>query len=194
MVVAVGTRALLTGVACVLAGVAVGACASSPSTSPQAAKTPAATTPAATSPSAKATAPASPATTASQGPAVVASRRHLPGVIYDCSAGAPLAQKSAPQPARIGLTCTNDSIGITDLLWSSWTATGATGTGLVWANDCKPSCADGKLSYYQAAVTLSGVKDTTTNGALFSRVNVTYQTAHASAPALDDYPLPMPPK
>jgi hypothetical protein len=121
-------------------------------------------------------------------------RPQLPGVINDCTAAPALAERSAVEPASITLACADNGLGIGELAWSAWTATGATGTGRVWANDCTPNCAEGKLHYYPAAITLSRVTATTKDGALFSRVTVTYQTADPAAPALDNFPLPMPPE
>jgi len=165
-------------------------------TAPPTATTPAAKVTAST-PAAKVTAstPAAKPSKASSEPSSAPSARpQLPGVINDCTAAPPRAQKSAVEPATIALACADNGLGIKDLAWSAWTAGGATGSGRVWANDCTPNCAAGKIHYYPAAITLSGVKDTTKEGLLFSRVTVSYQTGDSVAPSLDNFPLPMPPK
>jgi len=190
MIGIVWPRALITGAACVLAGIALGACDGA-ATGTHAATTPAAKV-TATAPAAKATAATYPTTPVSQPSSTPSARPQLPGVIDDCTAAPPLGEQSVVEPASITLACADNGLGIGDLVWSAWTATGATGTGRVWANDCTPNCAEGKFHYYPAAITVSGVKDTTKDGLLFSRVTVTYQTADPAAPALDNVPLPMP--
>jgi hypothetical protein len=191
-------RAVITGAAFVLAGVALGACESGAATGAQTATTPAAKVTASTPPAktvtAKVTAPPSPTTTVSEPSLAPSARPQLPGVIDDCTAAPPLGEQSVAKPASITLACADGGLGIGDLVWSAWTASGATGTGRVWANDCTPNCAEGKFHYYPAAISLSGVKDTTKDGLLFSRVTVTYQIADPTAPALDNIPLPMPPE
>jgi hypothetical protein len=173
----------MAGSAFVLAGVSVGACDSSPAAAPQTA---------ATTPAAKVAVSASGPATASVPVAASSAQPQLPGVINDCTAAPPLAQKAVTDPATIVLACADNGIGIEALTWSSWTATGATGAGRVWANDCTPSCAAGKIITYPAAITLSGVTETTKDGLLFSQVTATYQGAHHGAPALNDFPLPKP--
>lgn len=186
-------RTLITGAACVLAGIALGACDGASATAPQTATTPAAKV-TATTPAAKVTVTTPPTTTVSEPYSDPSAPPQLPGVIDDCTAAPPQGEQSAVEPRSITLACADDGLGIGDLAWSAWTATGATGTGRVWANDCTPNCAEGKFHYDPAAITLSGVKDTTKDGLLFSRVTVTYQTADPAAPALDNFPLPMPPE
>jgi hypothetical protein len=61
---------------------------------------------------------------------------------------------SGVRPTEIGYSgdATNVVTGIT---WSSWTATGATGTGTSDLDSCNPSCAAAPLDDVTATVTLS---------------------------------------
>ena len=36
--------------------------------------------------------------------------------------------------------------------WASWTRTGATGSGMVWIDDCTPDCADGTFTAHRVKV------------------------------------------
>ena len=38
------------------------------------------------------------------------------------------------------------------LKWTGWTRTGATGSGTVWIDDCKPDCADGTFNGHRVKV------------------------------------------
>jgi hypothetical protein len=59
------------------------------------------------------------------------------------------------------------------LKWSSWTSTGASGSGANWLNNCKPSCAGGKFTGY--AVTLVASSPKVIGGKdVFTRLKVTY--------------------
>lgn len=42
-------------------------------------------------------------------------------------------------------------------MWTSWTSTGATGTGVIWMKTCKPNCATGGIGFYPATIRLSDV-------------------------------------
>ena len=44
---------------------------------------------------------------------------------------------------------------VTGITWSSWTPTSAVGSGTWGYNDCTPDCAGGKVTPYQATITLS---------------------------------------
>jgi hypothetical protein len=187
-------RALVAGAACALAGITLGACGSNPGSAPRSATTHEAKATAST-PAAGVTSQPAPAATASASSPAPADAAHLPGVIYDCTSPPPLGQKSAVEPVSIVLACADGGMSLTNVVWSTWTAGGATGTGRVSAKECKPSCAeDGKILHYPAAITLSGVKKTPTDGLLFSLVSVTYTPANPSAPAIHNFPLPMPAK
>jgi hypothetical protein len=58
------------------------------------------------------------------------------------------------QPPEI-IVSGDGSAFINDLSWTGWGSSGATGSGTMRLNNCEPNCAEGKLSPYQATVTLS---------------------------------------
>ncbi len=58
--------------------------------------------------------------------------------------------------------CVDGSVGLAGLRWTSWTPHLASGYGTYYLNDCRPTCAGGRLRTYPALVTLWGsapVKD-----------------------------------
>ena len=74
------------------------------------------------------------------------------------------------------LACADAGIGVQDLTWTSWTASSATGQGVLWENECLPtaSCGANKFSHYPVAVTLSVVKPSAA-GPWFSQLTVTWK-------------------
>ena len=49
------------------------------------------------------------------------------------------------KPESITLTCADGGWSLQEITWTSWTETGAEGTGTFRENLCKPSCADGEF-------------------------------------------------
>jgi hypothetical protein len=70
-------------------------------------------------------------------------------VVYDC-AGYPQTR-----PASYTLACGDAGIVLTRISWSSWSATGARGSGQLGVNDCQPTCAAGKFVSTPTSITLS---------------------------------------
>jgi hypothetical protein len=57
------------------------------------------------------------------------------------------------------MACGNDqNPQIKVVLWTTWTRTGATGTGIVNLNTCTPACVDNNDISYSALITLSDPK------------------------------------
>jgi hypothetical protein len=56
------------------------------------------------------------------------------------------------QPESIMITCGDGGMYISDIKWSTWSSTGATGTATYNVNNCDPDCADGTM--LNAPVTL----------------------------------------
>lgn len=122
-----------------------------------------------------------------------ATRVRLPGVIADCTAPPPAAQKATVRPVSIILACADDGLGVEDLHWTMWTAGVAVGTGWVWENECTPDCAAGVVKSYSATVTLSGVVMTRADGVLFSELTVTYRGLGPQRQTSSRFPLPLVP-
>ena len=54
--------------------------------------------------------------------------------------------------------CADGGVGIGEVEWTQWTKDGAEGTGKYVANDCDPSCVDGKIFTKEVYVKLSKLK------------------------------------
>ena len=117
----------------------------------------------------------------------------LPRVIADCTAPPPQAQQTQVEPTSITVTCADNGIGVQDVVWTSWTASSASGNGTVWEKTCKPDCASGPIGMYPASISVSGVKATSV-GNLFTRMTVTYQGAGPNGHTTDQFGLPLPPQ
>jgi hypothetical protein len=48
---------------------------------------------------------------------------------------------SEHKPKAITLTCADGGLYVDQITWTSWSKTGATGTGTFYENLCEPSCA-----------------------------------------------------
>ncbi|HZT45489.1 MAG TPA: hypothetical protein VFA24_04850 [Gaiellaceae bacterium] len=59
------------------------------------------------------------------------------------------------RPAKVVFACADFNFYATNLHWSRWSATEATGTGTGHQNDCRPNCAAGKFVTFRIAVTLT---------------------------------------
>ena len=64
--------------------------------------------------------------------------------------------KAQVKPGTIVLACADDGLGLTHLLWTSWTPELASAYGTEWENDCKPNCAQGHFHYYPVVAVLWG--------------------------------------
>jgi hypothetical protein len=60
------------------------------------------------------------------------------------------------RPVHLLMACGNDqNPQIKVVLWTTWTRTGAIGTGIVTLNTCNPACVDNNDITYSATITLS---------------------------------------
>ena len=111
----------------------------------------------------------------------------LGAAVTQTSAGAATAtrvltctEKLASKPSTYLLSCADANAGWTAVTWSSWTATSASGHGILRQNDCTPNCVSGKFINYRATVTLSKVVSTKKYGALFSEAIFHYRVGGAT--------------
>jgi hypothetical protein len=58
------------------------------------------------------------------------------------------------KPTEVTPNCADFGIAITDIDWKVWSATGAKGTGVYLANDCKPNCVEGKILQSPVSINL----------------------------------------
>jgi hypothetical protein len=84
------------------------------------------------------------------------------------------AEKLTSKPSTYLLSCADANAGWSDMAWSAWSASSASGHGVLGQNDCTPNCVSGKFIYYRATVTLSKVVSTKKYGDLFSEATFHY--------------------
>jgi hypothetical protein len=83
-------------------------------------------------------------------------------------------EKLTSKPSTYLLSCADANAGWTDMAWSAWSASSASGRGVLRQNDCTPNCVSGKFINYRATVTLSKVVSTKKYGDLFSEATFHY--------------------
>ena len=59
------------------------------------------------------------------------------------------------KPELIYFACADGNTGIGKIEWSTWEASGATGVGEYFANDCDPDCANGTFEFANVNVALA---------------------------------------
>ncbi len=94
----------------------------------------------------------------------------VPSVLADCNEANSVP---AVRPSTIVLACGDGNARLTHLSWSSWTATGATGTGFFTYNTCTPFCAAGTFVSVAARVQLSYPVETSA-GKEFATISYSY--------------------
>jgi hypothetical protein len=115
-----------------------------------------------------------------------------PGVINDCNLALPEGAASQIEPTSISFACADGGSGVQDLVWTSWTESSATGTGVIWQNHCIPDCAAGTFGYYPASITLSDVQQTVV-GPLFAQLTAVFDHLGPEGQTSSEIPLPPPP-
>jgi hypothetical protein len=109
-------------------------------------------------------------------------------VVANC-AGAP--DTLALRPKSIVIACADGNLGVKKMAWTRWGDSSATGRGTLYENMCQPNCAEGKFADYPVAVTLSTAKSSS-QGAWFSELTVTWEGARPSNSTPDNFPLMAP--
>ena len=61
------------------------------------------------------------------------------------------------KPKVITFTCADAGLYVDKIRWTSWSQSGATGTGIFYENLCEPSCAEGKQVSEAVKVELSNL-------------------------------------
>jgi hypothetical protein len=100
----------------------------------------------------------------------------VPSVLYECTNP---AAGPAVEPASVVLACADGNASLTNLVWSSWTASTASATGNYIHNTCTPDCAQGTFVSVPSSVVLSYPIETGV-GREFS--TVTYSEEDPTAP------------
>lgn len=126
--------------------------------------------------------PATTATTATTVPPPTTVAGQATTVVADCGSG-------AYRPARIIVTCTSTGMVATQIQWSSWSTSGASGTSVVEVNPCQPTCAASGDKPYNARLDLSG-RVSTSSGPRFSRLTLTWIGTPPFGQPSNSYQLP----
>lgn len=77
------------------------------------------------------------------------------------------------QPTAIAMSCDGTAI-LEKMSWSVWNASYAQGAGILRAQGCTPSCADGKVNYYNVTVRFDTPENTGKNGWLWNRATLNF--------------------
>jgi hypothetical protein len=92
--------------------------------------------------------------------------------VADCTAYPPRPPRVRPN--AITFACADDGAGVEHAVWTSWTSTGATGTGVIWMKTCRPNCATGGIGLYPASIRLSDVVRVRGGELLFAELTAHY--------------------
>jgi hypothetical protein len=92
------------------------------------------------------------------------------------------------EPATIILACGDGGVSATQISWSAWGATSATGTSIIKANLCNPDCAQGSTGSFPATITLSGVTSGA-SGQIFSTLTASFSGASPNGNPTESYSL-----
>jgi hypothetical protein len=82
--------------------------------------------------------------------------------------------RSQVRPSYYMIACGDGSLYLSKLHWSAWASTAATATGKLVANQCVPSCANGKWDTSDVLVVLWAAAKTHSGGRQFMRMTVIY--------------------
>lgn len=115
-----------------------------------------------------ATTPATSTPAATAGASATTTRQGVAVAVEDCGQGAALTR-----PAALVLACADQGLWAKKLIWSSWSATGATATGIITWHVCTPNCADStQWDSTSAQVTLTDPKSEPGNKVLFTQLEL----------------------
>jgi hypothetical protein len=87
---------------------------------------------------------------------------------------------SVVKPTSFVITCADGNTELTSTHWTSWSATGATGTTTFGINLCKPYCAASPMTFLPKSRVRLSAPEVTKNGKFFSSLVVNY-TLHGKA-------------
>jgi hypothetical protein len=76
------------------------------------------------------------------------------------------------------VSCADANTLLTSTRWSTWNATGATGTTTFGMNLCMPYCAASPISYFPRSTVRLYAPEKTAHGYFFSQLAVTYEVAN----------------
>ena len=114
-------------------------------------------------------------------------------MISGCSQAAPMAQTTEnldiyvvncvtfeEKPVELVLYCADAGQILNEITWSSWTSTEATGAGTSTANDCEPTCAEGKDVISAVEIKLTKPVTSESGKRVFSNIEIQYDKVQPS--------------
>ena len=114
-------------------------------------------------------------------------------MISGCNQTAPVAQSSEnsgvyvvncvtfeEKPVELVLYCADAGQILNEISWSSWTPNEATGMGTSTANDCEPSCAEGKDVISAVEIKLTKPVTSESGKRVFSNIEIQYDKVQPS--------------
>ena len=114
-------------------------------------------------------------------------------MISGCNQAAPVAQNSEntgiyvvncvtfeEKPVELVLYCADAGQILNEITWSSWTPTEAIGAGTSTANDCEPSCAEGKDAISAVEIKLTKPMTSESGKRVFSKIEIQYDKVQPS--------------
>jgi hypothetical protein len=114
-------------------------------------------------------------------------------VISGCNQVAPVAQNDLnsdiyvvncvtfeEKPVELVLYCADAGQILNEITWSSWTPTQAIGAGTSTANDCEPSCAEGKDVISAVEIKLTKPVTSESGKRVFSNIEIQYDKVQPS--------------
>jgi hypothetical protein len=114
-------------------------------------------------------------------------------MISGCNQAAPVAQNDLntdiyvvncvtfeEKPVELVLYCADAGQILNEITWSSWTPTEAIGAGTSTANDCDPSCAEGKDVISAVEIKLTKPVTSESGKRVFSNIEIQYDKVQPS--------------
>ena len=114
-------------------------------------------------------------------------------MISGCNQAAPVAQNNLnsdiyvvncvtfeEKPVELVLYCADAGQILNEITWSSWTPTEAIGAGTSTANDCEPSCAEGKDVISAVQIKLTKPITSESGKRVFSNIEIQYDKVQPS--------------
>ena len=97
------------------------------------------------------------------------------------------------EPSAFRVTCADAGWTLADLVWTSWTSTSASATGVLVYNDCIPSCADGHFHQVPGTkVVLADPQPSAAGQLVFTRLTETPWPPGYTTGPLHGAPFPLP--
>lgn len=114
-------------------------------------------------------------------------------MISGCSQSAPMAQTTEnldiyvvncvtfeEKPVELVLYCADAGQILNEITWSSWSSTEAIGAGTSTANDCEPTCAEGKDVISAVEIKLTKPVTSESGKRVFSNIEIQYDKVQPS--------------